>query len=257
VDLRNAYSAPGVKFGAAVAVVYDTAHSSVTAAARALLKSSGRYRVVPSGDADLAARHSEGADPDIFVLVCHQRSQALARLVALRGACPNSGIVVVSADPRAKMAASYLEAGADEYVRVPLDTAELLGTIDRLARRLATVEALSAEVQVHSDSCAVRFGERKVLFKKTSFSIVQYLCERAGSWVTSEELRRNVLRTNYCPGASNIRWHVLQAREALSAHSWALHGDNRKGYMFKMAGCGLAHCHRSKDVPLHADSSPR
>jgi DNA-binding response OmpR family regulator len=78
--------------------------------------------------------------------------------------------------------------------------------------------------------------------KPISFRLLSHLIRRQGSWVRSESLQRDVLQASVHDGASNIRWHVLQARRALGQHAGLLHSDNRLGFMFGLASCDRRHC---------------
>jgi len=84
-------------------------------------------------------------------------------------------------------------------------------------------------------------GERFVC-KPTSFRVLSCLINSGGQWVRAEVLARDVLNTCFQKGASNVRWHVLQARRALGARGAFLHSDNRLGYMFDLAPCARKHC---------------
>jgi len=78
--------------------------------------------------------------------------------------------------------------------------------------------------------------------KPTSFRLLAYLIHRAGRWIRAEMLGREVLQTSFQHGASNVRWHVLQARRTLDSRGGLLHSDNRLGFMFDIAECHRRHC---------------
>src|SRR5262245_49429232 len=78
--------------------------------------------------------------------------------------------------------------------------------------------------------------------KPTSFRLLSHLIQRQGSWVRSESLQREVLQTSVHDGASNIRWHVLQARRALGLRGGLIHSDHQLGFMFDLAPCDRRHC---------------
>lgn len=85
-------------------------------------------------------------------------------------------------------------------------------------------------------------GVHEARFKRTSFYLFTYLHERAGRWIEAQELQQNVLRAHCRPGASNVRWHVLQARQALGPASFCLHNDRHNRYMFALERCRATHC---------------
>jgi DNA-binding response OmpR family regulator len=86
--------------------------------------------------------------------------------------------------------------------------------------------------------------------KPISFRLLAHLIHRQGSWIRSESLRREILQTSVQDGASNIRWHVLQARRALGLHARLLHSDNRLGFMFDLVPCDRRHCASRRRQPL-------
>ena len=92
--------------------------------------------------------------------------------------------------------------------------------------------------------CA-QLGSFRAYFTGTGYALFAYLAAQPGRWAHAEELRQHVLRTYYAPGASNLRWHVLQVREALGPLRWCLHGARHRGYMFDLHRCGVAHCTRA------------
>jgi len=97
-------------------------------------------------------------------------------------------------------------------------------------------------VTLDDASCAVTILDDRFTCKPISFRLLSHLINRQGSWVRSESLQREVLQASVHDGASNIRWHVLQARRAFGLHARLLHSDNRLGFMFAVALCDRRHC---------------
>lgn len=92
-------------------------------------------------------------------------------------------------------------------------------------------------------SCmAIAIAGHHLAFQPTSFRLVSHLIDNYGQWVRSDVIRATVLRTTIQPGASNIRWHVLQARLALCDFRTALHSDRALGVMFRLTPCERRHC---------------
>jgi hypothetical protein len=118
-------------------------------------------------------------------------------------------------------------------------TLEELAAIER-ARALASAEKQVMMLEEHSLTVVI-LGERFPC-KPISFRLLSYLIHRQGTWVRSEVLAREALQTSFQGGASNLRWHVFQARHALDLRGTLLHSDNRLGFMFDFALCGRRHC---------------
>src|SRR5262245_1963610 len=70
-------------------------------------------------------------------------------------------------------------------------------------------------VSLAEDRLAIVISGRVLHCKPVSFQLLAYLIRQRGRWVRAEALRRDVLRVSMQPGASNVRWHVLQARRSL------------------------------------------
>jgi DNA-binding response OmpR family regulator len=97
-------------------------------------------------------------------------------------------------------------------------------------------------VMLDEPSLAITIRGQRFVCKPTSFRLLSFLVHQRGQWVRAEALARDVLGVCFQKGASNLRWHALQARRALGAQSALLHGDNRLGYMFDLSPCSRRHC---------------
>lgn len=203
-----------------------------------ILKSSGDYEVVRTSTLEPAPVAPDA--PDVVLLV-GSTAPALQRIGELRGTGWGRGLAVAAADTRPETAVACLDAGADDYLRLPLDAKEFLSRIHALARRVNPSAKLAGRLRLDTDAYAAHVGDWRASFKKTSFHLFAYLAERAGHWKRTEELQMNVLQAHCSVGASNVRWHVLEARRALGPMRWCLH-SGRAGYMFDMQSCDLAHC---------------
>jgi DNA-binding response OmpR family regulator len=178
------------------------------------------------------------------VLLDRSVERLVRRVIGLRSAGSSHAILIASPDPRPAAAVACLEAGADDYVRLPCDPIELASRITAIRRRMRRPSNDPMELRLDSVHQRAHMGSWEAQFKKTSFGVFAYLSEHAGIWVPADELRSAVLKTNCHKGASNVRWHVLQARRALGPLSWCLHSDQRRGYMFSTNACGGSHCLR-------------
>jgi hypothetical protein len=129
--------------------------------------------------------------------------------------------------------------------------------VSRLRDKTAALEALGTRLHgqpvlmVDEEShTAVILGDRFTC-KPTAFRLLSHLIRRPGTWVRSDSLQREVLGASAHDRASNVRWHVLQARRALGVRCALLHSDNRLGYMFDLAPCDRRHCASRR---LHDDA---
>jgi DNA-binding response OmpR family regulator len=220
----------------------------LTSALREVLARTGGYEVDVLPVVEAAPRAGILSDTHL-VIVENQQLRETVRLVAeIIGAGYRGGIVVLSSDARAEAAAACLEAGADDFIRLPFQAAELIGRVAAVARRIESTAVRALDVHLEANAMAVDIGSWRTHFTKTGFDLFACLARHTGVWITTEELRRRVLRTSFAPGASNVRWHVLKAREALGPFSWCLHGDRQRGYMVKLGSCDAFHCRRATEA---------
>ncbi|HMJ13122.1 MAG TPA: hypothetical protein VK524_16995 [Polyangiaceae bacterium] len=175
------------------------------------------------------------AEVDQVVVADDDAERMLACVRAIRQQGFSKWLVVVSRDWRVLVAAANSEVGVDECVCIP-DAAE-----QGAERHSMGVASAACVPHLDFDRRVVEINAQQFRLKKTGFALVSHLVQRAGTWVSSGELRDEVLRTHFAAGASNIRWHMLEARRALGAAAGCLHSC-RRGYMFALAACGTAHC---------------
>lgn len=92
-----------------------------------------------------------------------------------------------------------------------------------------------AEVVLDSSELVVRMENRAVTLTRTQFSILSYLVQNEGRWVTTGELIREVLGTHHQPDTSLVRVHVHAIRRRLGDRAAWLESDRRRarGYRWR------------------------
>jgi DNA-binding response OmpR family regulator len=227
----------------ALRVALESHDTALAIAVQRILESSGQYEVAWASTTDLRTSHSTA--PDV-VLILGSTASARLRIRQRREAGWIKGLAVAAEDTRPETASACLEAGADDYIRLPLDSKEFLSRIHALARRANPFTVTKGAVKLDSHTYVATIGDWQASLKKTSFRLVAYLTERAGQWTRTQDLQVNVLQACCRAGASNVRWHVLEARRALGPMRWCLHSDSQRGYMLDMQPCGFSHCRRKR-----------
>ena len=128
-------------------------------------------------------------------------------------------ILSVRDDAEEKVAA--LDAGADDYVTKPFDTAELLARV-RAAQRRSLME--TGEPIFKSGSLCVDFSARQVKLDgkeikltPTEYSLLRVLVQNAGKVVTHRQLLRTVWGEKAESQAQYLRVYVTHLRKKLEA----------------------------------------
>ena len=124
-------------------------------------------------------------------------------------------ILSVRDDAEEKVAA--LDAGADDYVTKPFDTAELLARV-RVAQRRSLTE--TGEPVFNSGSLCVDFSARQVKLDgveikltPTEYSLLRVLVQNAGKVVTHRQLLRTVWGEKAESQAQYLRVYVTHLRK--------------------------------------------
>ena len=128
-------------------------------------------------------------------------------------------ILSVRDEPDEKVAA--LDAGADDYVTKPFDTAELLARI-RAAQRRSLTE--TGEPVFKSGPLCVDFAARQVKLNgveikltPTEYSLLRVLVQNAGKVVTHRQLLRTVWGEKAESQAQYLRVYITHLRKKLEA----------------------------------------
>jgi two-component system, OmpR family, KDP operon response regulator KdpE len=128
-------------------------------------------------------------------------------------------ILSVRDDPEEKVAA--LDAGADDYVTKPFDTAELLARVRAAQRRslVETGEAIFAAGPLRVDFSArqVLLDGKEVKLTPTEYSLLRVLTQNAGKVVTHRQLLRTVWGEKAESQAQYLRVYVTHLRRKLEA----------------------------------------
>ena len=132
-------------------------------------------------------------------------------------------ILSVRDDAEEKVAA--LDAGADDYVTKPFDTAELLARV-RVAKRRSLTE--TGEPVFNSGSLCVDFATRQVRINgveikltPTEYSLLRVLVQNAGKVVTHRQLLRTVWGEKAESQAQYLRVYFTHLRKKLQSSASA------------------------------------
>ena len=129
-------------------------------------------------------------------------------------------ILSVRDEPDEKVAA--LDAGADDYVTKPFDTAELLARVRAAQRRSLTETGepvfTSGPLCVDFAARQVRLNDVEVKLTPTEYSLLRVLVQNAGKVVTHRQLLRTDWGEKAESQAQYLRVYVTQLRKKLEPH---------------------------------------
>ena len=130
-------------------------------------------------------------------------------------------VLSVRDDEEGKVAA--LDAGADDYVTKPFDTAELLARIRAAQRRSLTEtgEPVFASGSLYVDFAArqVKVAGSEIKLTPTEYSLLRVLVQNAGKVVTHRQLLRTVWGEKAESQAQYLRVYVTHLRKKLQTNA--------------------------------------
>ena len=113
-----------------------------------------------------------------------------------------------------------LEVGADDYMRKPFSTVELMARIHALRRRTSPSRAGKmsyGDVELDQFTDTASRAGRSLRLTPTEFRVLRTLMLRSGKLVSKEELRVEALGTEFDPGTDILGVHVSNLRKKLEA----------------------------------------
>jgi two-component system KDP operon response regulator KdpE len=130
-------------------------------------------------------------------------------------------VLILSVRDEADEKVAALDAGADDYVTKPFDTAELLARLRVIQRRSLTE---TSEPVFHSGALYMDFSARQVKLNgievkltPTEYSLLRVLVQNAGKVVTHRQLLRTVWGEKAESQAQYLRVYVTHLRKKLEA----------------------------------------
>lgn len=130
-------------------------------------------------------------------------------------------VVILSVRDDAEEKVEALDAGADDYVTKPFDTAELLARIRATQRRSLTETGdpvfQSGSLCVDFSARQVKLGGVEIKLTPTEYSLLRVLVQNAGKVVTHRQLLRTVWGEKAESQAQYLRVYVTHLRKKLEA----------------------------------------
>jgi len=151
-------------------------------------------------------------------------------------------IVALSARDDEVTAVTALQAGADDVVRNPFSTRELLARVENALRRQAREvgrlsKLVTGDLEIDLLHRRVRSQGREVRLSAKPYAVLRILAEKVGEVVTHEEILREVWGASHTDRVPYLRVAIRELRRKLEVDPTEprhIHTENRVGYRLEM-----------------------
>lgn len=205
-------------------------------------------------DSEVQLIHWSGSSGTAFAVQCDvllllnraTHVWSSANIQAVRATGFEGGVVVLGRTD-SDGAVALLEAGADDCLSYALDRPHLAARLRAVARRATGWRPQQPNdvcgVALRDDAHSVMIAGEEFQLTATPFLFLSYLMQRSDQWVRSSTLRASGIVGHFGEAASNVRWHIHNARIALGpTWGYTIHSHRGLGYMFSVRHCGKPHC---------------
>jgi DNA-binding response OmpR family regulator len=113
---------------------------------------------------------------------------------------------------------NLLEDGADDYITKPFSFCELYARIKAISRRPKNIKANFLQVKdliLYPDKFIVKKAEKNIKLRAREFSLLQYLMENKGAYVSRQDIMEHVWDENADPFSNTIEVHIMKLRHKL------------------------------------------
>jgi two-component system, OmpR family, KDP operon response regulator KdpE len=180
------------------------------------------YQMSEVGTGSAGVMHALQENPDIVILDLGLPDMDGIEVIRQIRESSHVPIIVISARDRTTGGVAALNAGANDYMRKPIDTGELLRRIEVLIRfaRLRVGDAddkefVTEHLHVDCTNKRVYLDDREIQLSATEFGILHSLIIHAGGVVTVEQLQREQRQSQGTVDEFQLRALVQQLRRKI------------------------------------------
>lgn len=157
---------------------------------------------------DGALQSLEESRAEVRILSGADDQEIVSAVESIRSTRFSGAILVVRRNPDPSHVAAVLDSGADDYVRLPCNTKELVARVRALVRRQSGPTVLEREVDglvLDLRRGVVRSGDAEVALTRREADLMEYLTRHAGHAVSRAELATQIWHTTTpSNGGTNI-----------------------------------------------------
>jgi len=151
----------------------------------------------------------------------------------LRSQKNNTPIIMITVRSELDDKLKLLEMGVDDYLTKPFSLCELLARIKAVTRRPTEIKEKFLklkDLKLYPDKFVVKKGAKNIRLKAKEFSLLEYLMNNQGAYVSRQDIMENVWDENADPFSNTIEVHIMKLRKKIE--------DKNNKYIYTLANRG-------------------
>jgi DNA-binding response OmpR family regulator len=204
------------------------------------------YAIIAASDGSEALQLFDERQPDLLILDIRMPLIDGLTVCAQVRTTSDVPIVMLTALEDESDAAAALETGADDYIRKPFGTNELLARLRAVLRRAAP-ERMSAQtlragaITVEPDQHLVLYHGQEIKLSRTEFGLLVYLLRNPNRVLTHDQILESVWGPEYVGSHHVLRVCVSRLRQRFEdSEALAIESISGVGYRLRTRDGGAA-----------------
>jgi len=151
----------------------------------------------------------------------------------LRSKKINTPIIMITVRSELDDKLKLFEGGVDDYLTKPFSLCELLARIKTITRRPAEIKENYLKIKdlkLYPDKFVVKKNNKSIRLKAKEFSLLEYLMNNKGAYVSRQDIMEHVWDENADPFSNTIEVHIMKLRKKIE--------DSKNKYIFTLANRG-------------------
>lgn len=202
------------------------------------------FKVSDASNAHEAAKLLESSDINLILLDWMMPGIAgidFAARLRRENKLPNTGIIMLTARDGENDLIRGLEVGADDYMRKPFSTRELISRIRAVLRRLADTEfsgelVSAGKITIDTDQHRITIDQRPVDFSPTEFRLLHFLMTHPDRVFGRNQLLDNVWGEQVYVEDRTVDVHIRRLRKVLEVYDCDHYITTVRGIGYRFSG---------------------